>query len=597
LTPGFEIIGDERQHMVKNYHIPTLKRNISTNIVRDGNELRCVTCNIPHNFTGTEPVCVILTDQNFPPALPTNSDNSCCVVLRLEDCFLSELPGLLKEFFGNQPRFLPEGSILMFGSLSHLTKRGLESYAEECVKTQKIFTSMIPNTCSVTHVVFVPLGGMDSAGLIRDLYDLDCWLRRATGTSVPSLPAARAKLWEILCGSGSGSGKHSDRTIFLPESITSSTKIRTISERPPTVVPESVDKLSEPDEKEIISAICREVNESFALNIDKNPILDRCSEASASKHKNGNSRIVAIGGSHISRVVGGLVSLNCEIINLSRPGWVADPDSIAECANKLRSYKLSDQDSLLIDPLSNSVFCRTDEHGNQADPVKIDGNWHIVGELSVRPKTVLKNILNLCMEMIGKVSPHIICLAPVPRYIFTKWCNDLSHVKNYTEPDYISDIEAGLEMTEDLVTGWTQNCTTRADIINFRSAADEPEQSLPELLTDGGPIWSEDDPVHCVPSVYVALANQIASALTSDDEVTASEPHAKRQRLESVVVQRIGAVNVTAPRRSTASWSTGSLPPTWGRGSRARGASFRGRSSRGRQRGWFRPFRGGRGRY
>jgi hypothetical protein len=108
---AFELKDDDRQRMVKNYHIPSLKRNISTNIVRDGNELRCVTCNIPHNYTGTEPVCLILTDKNFPPALPTNSDACCCVVLRLEDCFLSELPGLLKEFFGNRPRYLPEGSV------------------------------------------------------------------------------------------------------------------------------------------------------------------------------------------------------------------------------------------------------------------------------------------------------------------------------------------------------------------------------------------------------------------------------------------------------------------------------------------------------
>jgi hypothetical protein len=452
----------------------------------------------------------------------------------------------------------------MFGSLEHLAKRGIESYVEECVKTQKIFTAMIPNTCSVTHVVFVPLGGIESAGLIRDLYDLDCWLRISTGTNVP---AACTKLWESLCGAGSG--KHSDRTLFLPESITSSTKIRTISMRPPAVVPEAVKKLTEMEEKVIVESICREVNKSFALNIDENPILDRCSETNDGKQKSGHGRVFAIGGSHISRIVGGLVSLNCEIINLSWPGWVADLESIVECVNKLQSYKLSDQDTVLLDPLSNSVFCGTDEHGNPTDPVKVDGCWHIVGDLLVRPKTVLKKILSQCMVMIGKTSPHIICLAPIPRYIFTKCCNDPTHVKNYTEPDYISDIEAGMEMTEDLVTGWTQNCTNRADIINFRSAADDPEQSLTELQADGGPIWSEDDPVHCMPSVYVALANQVASALSAEDEDT-TEPHAKRQHLKSVVVQRIGAINDTAPRRSTASWSTGSLPPN-GEGAAKRG--------------------------
>jgi hypothetical protein len=131
-------------------------------------------------------------------------------------------------------------------------------------------------------------------------------------------------------------------------------------------------------------------------------------------------------------------------------------------------------------------------------------------------------------------------------------------------------------MTEDLVTSWTQNCTTRADIINFRSTADDPEQSVTELLADGGP--------GALHAECVCGAGKPGALSVEDEEIT-SEPHAKRQRLESVVVQRIGAVNDTTPHRSTASWSTGSLPPTWGRGGRARGASFRGLSSRGRQHG------------
>jgi hypothetical protein len=171
LTLDFELKNDERQHTVKNFHITAMKRNVSTSIVREGNEIRCVTCKSFHAFTGSEPVCVILTDQNFP-ALPTEKMELCCVVVRLEDCFLSELPSLLKEFFGNRFGYLPEGSLLMFGSLSHLGKRGLESYAEECIKLQKVFTNMLPKTCSVTHLLVVPLGGIESAGMIRDLYDL-----------------------------------------------------------------------------------------------------------------------------------------------------------------------------------------------------------------------------------------------------------------------------------------------------------------------------------------------------------------------------------------------------------------------------------------
>jgi hypothetical protein len=224
--PGFETADDDRQYEVKNFHVPAYKKN-----VREGAEVFCVTCTKQHRFDGAEPICLILTDQNFPPKLPTDKE-SCCVIIRLEDCFLSDLPGILKEFFGNRPKFLPEGSLVLYGSLSQLAKRGVEHYAEECVKYQKVLTNMIPNTCSVTHVVFVPLGGIDTPGLIRDLYDLDCWLRRSVPISAASLPEARRKLWQILTESGSGSATGTNRTIFVPESLHSGTKIRTISAPP-----------------------------------------------------------------------------------------------------------------------------------------------------------------------------------------------------------------------------------------------------------------------------------------------------------------------------------------------------------------------------
>jgi hypothetical protein len=277
LTPSFELKDDERQHTVKNFHIPSLKRNVSSNIVREGNELKCVTCKNTHSFTGTDPVCLILTDQNFPPALPSENTDLCCVIIRLKDCFLSELPGILKEYFGNRSGYLPEGSLLMFGSLSHLGKRGLENYAEECVKMNKVFGNMLPKTCSVTHLLAVPLGGIESEGLIRDLYDLDCWLRISTGTNIPSLPAARTKLWEILSASNTPAGPQTDRTLFLPESLSSSTKVRTISEKPESV-PAKIGPMNDKDEKVVIETLCREINENYVLNIEENPMLTRCSE-------------------------------------------------------------------------------------------------------------------------------------------------------------------------------------------------------------------------------------------------------------------------------------------------------------------------------
>jgi hypothetical protein len=107
------------------------------------------------------------------------------------------MPGLLKEYFGKRSGFLPEGSMVMFGSLSHLARRGLENYADECIKMKKVFANMLPKSCIVTHVVLLPLGGLVGAAVIRDLYDLDSWLIGAGGGDA-SLPAARGELWRAV---------------------------------------------------------------------------------------------------------------------------------------------------------------------------------------------------------------------------------------------------------------------------------------------------------------------------------------------------------------------------------------------------------------
>jgi hypothetical protein len=99
------------------------------------------------------------------------------------------------------------------------------------------------------------------------------------------------------------------------------------------------------------------------------------------------------------------VSHSCEIVKRN-----ANPGSVAECAEKLRSYKLCDEDTIIIDQLSNSFFCGTDAVGNPADPVKLGGVWHLTGDLIVRPKSVLKATLSLCSTIVGKVSPRILII-------------------------------------------------------------------------------------------------------------------------------------------------------------------------------------------
>jgi hypothetical protein len=411
IQPGFELKGDDRQHRVYNYHIPALCKNVSASVARKEDELWCVSCNESHSFNNNDPVVVILTDQNFSPMVPA-TDKKCCVVLRLEDSLLSELPGVLKEFFGNRTRYLPEGSLLIFGSLSHLVSRGPENYAEEAVKMAKVFSNMLDRSCSITHTVFLPLGGVESPGIIRDMYDVDCWLKSGSISSSFSLPATRNAVWQIFCDENKGDQnliEYCERTLFLPESLRESKKIRTVAGNTGNL-PKKLKPISAEGEITIIHTLMHEIADIYALNVELEPVLARCSVGPASSKKN-SGRIFAIGASHVSRIVGGLVALDMEIVNLSRPGWTASKDNITDCAAKLKSYAFNSADTILIDPFSNSIFCGTDPEGNPKDSVRdADGKWHIEGDLVFRPRSVIKKTLNYARTYFGTRSRLILSL-------------------------------------------------------------------------------------------------------------------------------------------------------------------------------------------
>jgi hypothetical protein len=263
---GFDLPDDDWQHGVSNYHVPSLKKNVSSSVRRGEEGIFCVTCDSEHEFNSNMPFIVFLTDQGFPPSLPSD-EQRCCVVIRLEDCLLSELPGVLKEFFGTRSGYLPEGSVLHFGSLSHLSMRGIETYAEEVVKLFKVFTNMLTVGCTVAHAVLLPLGGIRSEGLIRDLYDLDTWLRSGVVGTMLSLPLTREKFWETVRAESSmvSTTNTAERTLFLPETIENSHKIRTVSGSVEGLLPGNISPLSAEIEKMLIATLMSELKTVMQL--------------------------------------------------------------------------------------------------------------------------------------------------------------------------------------------------------------------------------------------------------------------------------------------------------------------------------------------
>ena len=75
---AFELPNDERQQLVKNFHCIYYKMNVSMSV--NPKDLVCLTCPEKHAFIkhgpSSLPVCVVLTDQSFPPFITANISES-----------------------------------------------------------------------------------------------------------------------------------------------------------------------------------------------------------------------------------------------------------------------------------------------------------------------------------------------------------------------------------------------------------------------------------------------------------------------------------------------------------------------------------------
>ncbi len=255
---GFRVENDARCFKAMNFHRTDVKRNVSASVTVD---LSCLSCDklhcIKETINNSNPLVVVLTDQAFPPILPAK-ENKCVVVIRVEDGYLSEIENSFRDIFAEFLRpngSLPNGSVIMIGSLSHLGTRGLGGYATDLVSCISSLVAMVGAGTEVVPAVPVPISGLGGSGLIRDILDFDAWLHgSAVGPGV-RLDNARGAFWEVVRETEQGKKSvHGERTLYIPASCRNPRKISFVSPAMAEPLPSRIPPLSEAHEKRIVTA-------------------------------------------------------------------------------------------------------------------------------------------------------------------------------------------------------------------------------------------------------------------------------------------------------------------------------------------------------
>ena len=115
----------------------------------------------------------------LPPSYHSKMSESCVAVLRVEDGKLSDLDLLFRDVFRKHVSpagSLPPGSVVMVGSVTHLSLSSLSCYAEELVRTIRSISVSAGSGTTVIPVIPMLINGVTCPVLIRQLLDLDSWI-------------------------------------------------------------------------------------------------------------------------------------------------------------------------------------------------------------------------------------------------------------------------------------------------------------------------------------------------------------------------------------------------------------------------------------
>jgi len=580
---GLAVAGDCRTFSAQNYHCAEKGLNMSFSIARpdhSGNDgLQCLACPIRHSHADRmagegRPVVIILADQNFPPILPAG-DGDCVMIVRVEDGTLSELDTVFTERFraflkphGN----LTPGSVVLVGSLSFLRACGIQEYAENLVRTIVSISNKTGGGVDVLPLVGVPMHGLESASLIRNLMDLDAWLLAVQGGGRTALPKSRETFWGVLTEGVGGTKVQTDSyTFMMPIGIRNHRKHPVVSDPYDGLLPTSIPPASSAIEQRIITALFTELNDVYGLALDVNPDISREPIPIAG---NGQTRLICVGASHMARLSGAAAAIGVDSIWVGLPGGIASRDSLADAARKLASLAPQETDTVMLDLFSNSAFMGTDDSGLPCRATKgfTDSRYHIQGELQAAPRSIFEKIIKDAEATLNTVSGcKLILVSPFPRYIAGKCCTDSTHIANWGSESLVAECRLAGEMAERAFG--TLSGITQFSLLSFFEIFDSADPNLTEVRTSAGkPVWLPSDPVHLSEHAYAEMA---ASALERQLPEDGEPRPGKRIRLESVV---------PAPPRGARGHQGRIRPPLWVSGM----ASGRGAGGRPRARGGVR---------
>jgi hypothetical protein len=351
----------------------------------------------------------------------------------VEDGFLGEISDIALEAF---PQGLPTNSVILLGSGTHLLRLGSAGYAQAWLAASQ----KLGRIChSVQICPLVPIFDCIGPGAVfRSLIELHCWYSKIFETDPRGLKDVWDQLLQNLKELASECFPLSTPhvyTLLFPADLQS----RSLLPINFTSASSCPARVLEPNRKaisELLLCLTRVLNRDFCTDLGPELTLPRDQQLPV--HGTKELHFTLIGGSNLKNTKKHLESLGVKITDLTRPGWIANTANAQMVMREIVDPSIPKDSILILDILGNSSvrFSQADESSSL--PVKLNGGWHLLGEVKVMEDDQVEK----CLFTLDHLCKHLrrdswkIFVSPSPRWLCGACCFDLAHCTNFRSEGY-----------------------------------------------------------------------------------------------------------------------------------------------------------------
>jgi hypothetical protein len=402
--------------------------------------LLCTACSKEHSIIPADEseLAIIVSDQNFVPILSGKS--SCVPIIRMEDPTLKELFEITVEILDRHT--LPNGTLFLVGSLSHLYEMGSTIYSLDWIRMVRDFNNRW------RHVKVGPLPPVlresTPSTTSKVLVEIWTWYKQMYGSSTHFPALAWDKVITTLADNTEQNLDLANRETYkvaLPISLTSSALTHrkfTVSSCHPLTPAFGGGAIDE-----LLHALLHQLTSQFGCNAHPEDILARVpaeQEGAMDTDTNKHGLIIIAGGSNCKRLATLLTEKGVNLVDLTVPGWTPTTSNLSKLQKEVSDLDPG-QDSIFIsDMISNVSYGFEQLNGSLALPVKSGGTYHMYGKVTVNGKDATYHVLEKLLPIFSLVPGLKIVLPPLPRHLFSPCCDDISHCEEIHEANYAPEL-------------------------------------------------------------------------------------------------------------------------------------------------------------